>query len=72
MNKVIPAGIGIGIALIALAVMLSVSRRNGSRCKTNLQRGVQLSDESSSCMAEETKSYDVEISEGLEVGDENP
>ena len=70
MNKVIPAGIGIGIALIALAVMLSVPGET-DQMHDESPSGVQLSDEIQ-VVAEETKSYDVEISEGLEVGDENP
>ena len=54
MNKVIPAGIGIGIALIALAVMLSVPGET-DQMQDESPSGVQLSDEIQ-VVAEETKS----------------
>ena len=70
MSKVVSVGIGIGIVLIALAVIILVPE-DTDVSQDESPSGVQLSDEIQ-VVAEETKSYDVEISEGLEVGDENP
>ena len=70
MSKAVSVGIGIGIVLIALAVIILVPE-DTDVSQDESPSGVQLSDEIQ-VVAEETKSYDVEISEGLEVGDENP
>ena len=70
MSKAVSVGIGIGIVLIALAVMLSVPGET-DQMQDESPSGVQLSDEVQ-VVAEDTKSYDVNISEGLDLGDENP
>ena len=70
MSKAVSVGIGIGIVFIAIAVIILVPE-DTDVLQDESPSGVQLSDEIQ-VVAEETKSYDVEISEGLEVGDENP
>jgi len=60
MNKAAAAGIGIVVILIALSVLFMVTQSE----EPDMQTG--LSDETE---AEEPKSYDVEISETLDVGD---
>ena len=60
MNKASFAGIGIVVILIAVSVLFMVTQSEESDMQTG------LSDETE---AEEPKSYDVEISETLDVGD---
>jgi len=60
MNKAVVAGIGIVVILIAVSVLFMVTQSEESDMQTG------LSDETE---AEEPKSYDVEISETLDVGD---
>ena len=60
MNKAADAGIGIVVILIAVSVLFMVTQSEESDMQTG------LSDERE---AEEPKSYDVEISETLDVGD---
>ena len=60
MNKAVVAGIGIVVILIAVSVLFMLSQYEDSDMQTG------LSDETE---AEEPKSYDVEISETLDVGD---
>ena len=60
MNKAAVAGIGIVVILIAVSVLFMLSQYEDSDMQTG------LSDETE---AEEPKSYDVEISETLDVGD---
>ena len=70
MNKGIAAGIGVGIGLLALAVIFLVPNDSGL-ADNESQMGVELSDQVE-VDTEESKSYDVGISEGLEVGDGTP
>ena len=60
MNKAAVAGIGIVVILIAVSVLFMVTQSEESDMQTG------LSDETE---AEEPKSYEVEISETLDVGD---
>ena len=60
MNKAAVAGIGIVVILIAVSVLFMVTQSEESDMQTG------LSDETE---AEEPKSYEVEISESLDVGD---
>ena len=60
MNKAAAAGIGIVVILIVISVLFMVTQSEESDMQTG------LSDETE---AEEPKSYDVEISETLDVGD---
>ena len=66
MGKGISIGIGVGIGLIALAAILLVP---GEVDESPID--VQLSDEVE-IVVEESKEYTVDISEGLEIGDNPP
>ena len=61
MNKAVAAGIGIAIILIAVSVLFMLNQSEDSDMQTG------LSDETE---AKETKSYEVNISEELNVGDQ--
>ena len=66
MGKGISIGIGVGIGLVALAVILLVP---GEVDESPID--VQLSDEVE-ILVDESKEYTVDISEGLEIGDNPP
>ncbi len=67
MNKAVSAGIGVGIGLIALAfIVLSPGGDESIQDESSMQ--VQLSDDIE-VEAEESKSFEVSISEGVKVGD---
>ena len=70
MNKAISAGIGVGIGLIALAIIL-LTPGEVDTMQDESATPVELSDEVK-VASEDSKSYDIVISEGLDVGDENP
>ena len=70
MNKAISAGIGVGIGLIALAVIL-LSPSETDLASDESSMGVELSDEVE-VVSEESKSFEVDISEGVELGDGTP
>jgi len=70
LNKAISAGIGVGIGLIALAVIL-LSPSETDLVSDESSMGVELSDEIE-ILSEESKSFEVDISEGVEVGDGTP
>ena len=70
MNKAISVGIGVGIGLIALAfIVLTPGGDESIQDESSMQ--VQLSDEID-VEAEESKSFEVSISEGVKVGDVPP
>ena len=70
MNKAVSAGIGVGIGLVALAVILLSSGETdpGQEKSSSV---VEMSDDVE-VTVEESKSYDVNLSEDLEVVDGNP
>ena len=70
MNKAISAGIVVGIGLIALTIIL-LTPGEVDTMQDESATPVELSDEVK-VASEDSKSYDVVISEGLDVGDENP
>ena len=65
MNKAVAAGIGVGIVLIAIAALYMMDPSDESATQVDLSENVEMT-------AEESKSYDVEISEGVTVGDKPP
>ena len=70
MNKGVSAGIGVAIGLIALAfIMLAPGDDNAIPNEPSME--VQLSDDIE-VEAEESKSFEVNISEGVKVGDVPP
>jgi len=70
LNKAVSAGIGVGIGLIALAIIL-LTPGEVDTMQDESATPVELSDEVK-VASEDSKSYDVVISEGLDVGDGNP
>ena len=70
MNKGIAVGIGVGIALLALAVIFLVPNDAGLS-ENESPMAVELSDQVE-VVSKESKSYEVGISEGIEVGDGSP
>ena len=70
MNKGIAVGIGVAVGLLSLAVIFLVPNDSGL-AENESPMGVELSDQVE-VVTEETKSYEVGISEGLEVGDGSP
>jgi len=70
LNKAISVGIGVGIGLIALAfIVLAPGGDEVIQEESSMQ--VQLSDDIE-VEAEESKSFEVSISEGVKVGDVPP
>ena len=65
MNKAVAAGIGVGIVLIAIAALYMMDLSDESNTQVDLSENVEMT-------AEESKSYEVEISEGVSVGDKPP
>ena len=61
MNKAVAAGIGIAVVLIAISVLFAMNQSEESDMQT------EISDET--VAAEEPKSYEVNLSEELDVGD---
>ena len=65
MNKAVAAGIGVGIVLIAIAAFYMTNQSEGSDTQVELSEEVEMT-------AEESKSFEVVIDEGIKVGAEPP
>ena len=67
MNKAVAAGIGVGIVLIAIAALYMMDQTDESATQVDLSENVEMTAEDS-----ETESYQVELGEGIQVGDKPP
>ena len=67
MNKAVAAGIGVVIVLIAIAALYMMDLSDESNTQVDLSENVEMTAEES-----DTESYEVEISEGVSVGDKPP
>ena len=65
MNKAVAAGIGVGIVLIAIAALYMMDLSDESNTQVDLSEDIEMT-------AEESKSYDVELDEGVKIGDKPP
>ena len=65
MNKAVAAGIGIGIVLIAIAAFYMVNQSEESTTQVELDENVEMT-------AEQSKGYEVDLEEGVQVGDKPP
>ena len=65
MNKAVAAGIGVVIVLIAITALYMMNQTDESNMQVDLSEDVEMS-------AEETKSYEVNIDEGIKIGDKPP
>ena len=65
MNKAVAAGIGVVIVLIAIAALYMMNQTEESNTQVDLSEDVEIT-------AEESKSYEVVIEEGVKVGDKPP
>ena len=65
MNKAAAAGIGVVIVLIAISALYMMNQSGDSTMQVELTETVEMTDE-------ESKEYDVELQEGLKVGDKPP
>ena len=67
MNKAVAAGIGVVIVLIAIAALYMMNQTDESATQVDLSENVEMSAEES-----DTESYQVELGEGIQVGDKPP
>ena len=65
MNKAAGAGIGVLIVLIAISALYMMNQSGDSTMQVELTEKVEMTDE-------ESKEYDVNLEEGLKVGDKPP
>ena len=65
MNKAAGAGIGVVIILIAIAAFYMMNQSEESTTQVGLDEKVEMT-------AEESKGYEVGLSEGVSVGDKPP
>ena len=65
MNKAAGAGIGVLIVLIAISALYMMNQSGDSTMQVELTETVEMTDE-------ESKEYDVNLEEGLKVGDKPP
>ena len=62
MNKAVAAGIGVAIVLIAISALYMMNLSGESTTQVELSEKVEMT-------ADESKSYEVELDEGVKVGD---
>ena len=67
MNKAVAAGIGVGIVLIAIAALYMMDLSDESYTQVDLSENVEMTAEES-----DTESYEVELDEGVKIGDAPP
>ena len=67
MNKAVAAGIGVVIVLIAIAALYMMNQTDESSTQVDLSENVEMTAEES-----DTESYQVELGEGIQVGDKPP
>ena len=67
MNKAVAAGIGVGIVLIAIAALYMMDLSDESDTQVDLSENVEMTAEES-----DTESYEVELDEGVKIGDKPP
>ena len=67
MNKAVAAGIGVGIVLIAIAALYMMDLSDESNAQVDLSENVEMTAEES-----DSESYQVELGEGIQVGDKPP
>ena len=67
MNKAVAAGIGVGIVLIAIAALYMMDLSDESNTQVDLSEEVEMTAEES-----DTESFEVELDEGVKVGDKPP
>ena len=67
MNKAVAAGIGVGIVLIAIAALYMMDLSDESNTQVDLSEEVEMTAEES-----DTESYEVELDEGVKIGDAPP
>ena len=65
MNKAVAAGIGVAIILIAISALYMMNQSEESTSQVELSEEVEMT-------AEESKSFEVVIDEGIKVGAEPP
>jgi len=67
MNKAVAAGIGVGIVLIAIAAFYMMNQTEESDTQVDLSENVEMTAEES-----DSESYEVELDEGVKIGDAPP
>jgi len=67
MNKAVAAGIGVGIVLIAIAALYMMDLSDESDTQVDLSEEVEMTAEES-----DTESFEVELDEGVKIGDKPP
>ena len=67
MNKAVAAGIGVGIVLIAIAAVYMMDLSDESNTQVDLSENVEMTAEES-----DTESYEVQLDEGVKIGDAPP
>ena len=67
MNKAVAAGIGVGIVLIAIAALYMMGLSGESDTQVDLSENVEITADES-----DAGSYEVNLDEGVKIGDKPP